>query len=325
MLMVVFLGVVVIGCGQGDSEGSKTKIYFIAKASESEFWQVVMDGARTAGVDLDAEVVIGAPVAESDTDKQIFIFNNATLTRPASIVVAPLQGDSLVGPIEKAVGKGIPVIIIDSAANTDTYTSFLASDNTKIGTTAGQKMAELLTDENGAVSGKVAGITFLSGGASLEKRKNGFMDEIAKYPGIELLEFQDAQGRQGATINIVKNLVTGNPDLKGIFANNQPTGEETVRALEMLDRKDLAVVVVDSGAEEIRGLKEGYVDYVIAQRAWTMGYMGIEYALKAANGEQLEKFVDTGILVIDTAMLESGAAEEVLDPVEYNRKKRLKK
>ena len=325
-LVFMFLGAVaVVGCEQGDSKGNKTKIYFIAKASESEFWQVVMDGARTAGVDLDVLVELQAPVAESDTDKQIFIFNNATLTRPAAIVVAPLQGDSLVGPIEKAAGKGIPVIIIDSAANTDAYTSFLASDNTKIGTTAGQKMAELLTDENGVVRGKVAGITFLSGGASLEKRKKGFMDEIAKYPDVELLEFQDAQGRQGVTINIVKNLIIGNPDLKGIFANNQPTGEETVQALDQLDRKDLAVVVVDSGAEEIRGLKEGYVDYVIAQRAWAMGYMGVEYALKAAGGEQLEKFIDTGILVIDTAMLESGAADEVLDPVEYNRKKREKK
>ncbi|MFC1782865.1 substrate-binding domain-containing protein, partial [Planctomycetota bacterium] len=159
----------------------------------------------------------------------------------------------------------------------------------------------------------------------LEKRKNGFLEEIARYPDVEVLEFQDAQGRQGTTINIVKNLLTANPDLKGIFANNQPTGEETVRALEMTDRKDLAVVVVDSGAEEIRGLKEGYVDYVIAQRAWAMGYMGIEYALKAVNGEQLEKFIDTGILVIDKAMLESGAADEVLDPVAYHRQKREKK
>jgi len=325
MLTVFFLALVVIGCGQGESEESKTKIYFIAKASESEFWQVVMDGARTAGIDLDVEVEVQAPMSESDTDRQISIFNNATLTKPAAIVVAPLLGDSLVGPIEKAVGKGIPVIIIDSAAHTDAYTSFLASDNTRIGTTAGEKMVELLTDENGKVGGKVAGITFLSGGASLEKRKNGFTEEIAKYPDIELLEFQDAQGRQAATISIVKNLVIGNPDLQGIFANNQPTGEETVQALDSLGRKDLAVVVVDSGAEEIRGLREGYVDYVIAQRAWAMGYMGIEYALKAVSGEQLDKYVDTGILVIDKAMLESGAANEVLDPVEYYRKKREKK
>ena len=326
-LVMILVSVVVVwlsGCAKQKDEttaGQKT-IYFIAKASESEFWQVVMDGGRVAGEDLGVKVITQAPVAESDTDKQISIFNNALLTHPDAIVVAPVQADSLVASIKKAAGQGIPVIVIDSAANTNDYTTFLASDNLKIGTTAGQKMADLLKDENGNVSGAVAGITFLSGAASLEKRRTGFMDEMKKHSDVKLLAFQDAQGRQGATINIVKNLLTANPDLKGIFANNQPTGEETVRALEMMNRKDLAVVVVDSGAEEIRGLREGYVDYVIAQRAWPMGYMGVEYAIKAINGETMDKFIDTGIVAIDQAMLNSGAADEVLDPVAFNRKKR---
>jgi ribose transport system substrate-binding protein len=322
LIMIILIAALFAGCGRKESESSQRKIYFIAKASEAEFWQVVMDGGRVAGQDFGAEVVTQAPVAESDIDRQVSIFNNVLLTNPDAIVVAPLLADLLIGPLDKAADMGIPVIIIDSAANTDKYTSFLASDNTKIGTVAAKKMVELLEDDNGKVSGKVAGITFLSGGASLEKRKNGFLEEIAKHPEVEMLEFQDAQGRQGVTINIVKNLVMGNPNLKGIFANNQPTGEETVRALEMINRKDLAVVVVDSGAEEIRGLREGYVDYVIAQRPWAMGYMGVEYALKAIAGEQMDKFIDTGIMAIDKTMLESGAADEVLDPVAFNLKKR---
>jgi len=327
-ILWTFLGISAVtvcpGCAkQGPQDERSTKtVFFITKASESEFWQVVMDGARVAGEDLGVKVITQAPVAESDTDKQISIFNSALLTKPDAIVVAPVQADSLVASIGKAADMGIPVIVIDSAANSDRYTTFLASDNLKIGVTAGRKMADLLTDDSGQATGKVAGITFLSGAASLEKRQQGFTDELARHPGVQLLAFQDAQGRQGVTINVVKNLLTANPDLKGIFANNQPTGEETVRALEMMDRKDLAVVVVDAGAEEIRGLKEGYVDYVIAQRAWPMGYMGVEYALKAINGEDLPKFIDTGIVAIDQAMLDSGAADEVLNPVEFNRKKR---
>lgn len=324
MVFISGIGLVSLGCAKSNNETEATpkKVYFIVKASESEFWQVVMDGGRVAGEDLGVKVITQAPVAESDTDKQISIFNNALLTHPDAIVVAPVQADSLVASIKKAAGMNIPVIIIDSAANSDDYTTFLASDNLKIGTTAGQKMANLLKDKNGTVSGTVAGITFLSGAASLEKRKTGFIETMQQHPDVKLLEFQDAQGRQGATINIVKNLITANPDLKGLFANNQPTGEETVRALEMMDRKDLAVVVVDSGSEEIRGLREGYVDYVIAQRAWPMGYMGVEYALKAIAGETLDTFIDTGIVAIDKTMLDSGAADEVLDPVAYNRKKR---
>ena len=87
MALMVLVTTLFTGCGQNDAENSKTKIYFIAKASESEFWQVVMDGARSAGEELGAKVVIQAPVAESDIDKQISIFNTAALTKPAAFSV----------------------------------------------------------------------------------------------------------------------------------------------------------------------------------------------------------------------------------------------
>ncbi len=52
-----------------------------------------------------------------------------------------------------------------------------------------------------------------------------------------------------------------------------------------------------------------------------MGYMGVEYALKAIKGEQLEKFIDTGVVAITPEMMASGEAEEFLDPVAFHKKK----
>ena len=82
------------------------------------------------------------------------------------------------------------------------------------------------------------------------------------------------------------------------------------------------MVVVDSGEQEQWGLANGYVDALIVQQPWKMGYMGIEYALKAVNGEKLEKFIDTGVAAISPEMLKSGAAEEYLNPVEFNKKQK---
>jgi ribose transport system substrate-binding protein len=59
---------------------------------------------------------------------------------------------------------------------------------------------------------------------------------------------------------------------------------------------------------------------MIVQKPWKMGYMGIEYALKAINGEKLDKFIDTGVVAITPAMMESGEAEEFLNPVEFHKK-----
>ena len=115
-------------------------------------------------------------------------------------------------------------------------------------------------------------------------------------------------------------MLTAYPDLKGIFANNQYTGDEVIRALDMAGRKDLAVVVVDAGPLETEGLKTGITDFMIVQKPWVMGYMGVEYAVKALNGEQLDKFIDTGVVAISPAMLKSGEAEEFLSPIAFHQK-----
>jgi len=299
---------------------AKPKIYFIVKATESDFWQIVIDGGRTAAKELDVEFIDQAAPTEADVAKQVAILETAIGDKPDAIVLAPTVEDALVPGIEKAKAEGIPVILIDSQASTDQYVSFLASDNVAIGTMGADKMAEALKARTGAAKGKVAGITFMAGVGSLERRKKGFVDEIAKYPDIELVDFQDAQGKQGQTLAIVQNLLTTYPDLAGIFANNQYTGDETIRALDMAQKKGLATVVVDAGPLETDGLKTGLTDYMIVQQPWKMGYMGIEYAVKAINGEKLEKFIDTGVVAITPEMMKSGEAEEFLDPVEFHKK-----
>jgi ribose transport system substrate-binding protein len=316
------------GEGSGSESGStaKKKVYFITKTSESEFWSIVVDGGNTAAKELGVELVPQAPVAEADLTKQKSILEAAISAKPAAIVLAPSNEDTLVPEIEDAIAKGIPVIIIDSKANTDKYTSFLASDNYKIGAMAADKMAEALTKRKGKPAGKVACVTYLSGAGSLEKRKSGFEETVKKkYPDIKIIAFQDAQGKSGETTKIVANFLTAYKDLDGVFANNQNTGDETVRALDMASKKGLAVIAVDAGAQEIFGLKNGFVDAIIVQKPWMMGKMGVEYAMKAINGETLEKFIDTGIVAITPEMIESGAAEEYLDPVKFHSKKNAEK
>ena len=299
----------------------RPRITVIMKSSESEYWQIVMDGVRVAGEELNVDVIAQWPVAESDIDKQIAMLENAISTRPDAIVLAPSAAAPLVPAIEKAAEAGIPMIIIDSAANTDKYLSFMASDNEKIGIMAAEEMATALKKKFGKAAGKVAGISFISGAGSIEKRQKSFEKTIREnYPDIEIVGFGDAQGKIGVATNITQDFLTRYSDLKGIFASNQPTGDDMVRALDIAGRDDLAVVVVDAGPNEVWGVKNGLVDSIIVQSPWLMGYMGVEYALKAIKGEKLPKYVNTGIMSITKDKIDSGEADKYLNPVHFSRK-----
>ncbi|WP_063726870.1 ABC transporter substrate-binding protein [Kosmotoga sp. DU53] len=296
------------------------RIFFIVKATESEFWQIVLDGAKKAAKHFGVTLIAQAPTSEADVARQVAILETAVSLKPDAIVIAPTVADALVPGIERAMDEGIPVIIIDSAASTDKYVSFLASNNYAIGQKSADALAEAMIKKYGKAAGKVAGITFLSGVGSLEARKKGFLDRIAeKYPEIEVVAFQDAQGKQGNTIGIVQDLLTAYPDLKGIYASNQYTGDELVRALDIMGKKGIPAVAVDAGPQELYGLENGFLDAVLVQRPWVMGYAGVAYAIMARNGVPLAKNVDTGIIVVTPEMVKSGAADEALKPVEFHK------
>ena len=299
---------------------SQMKIFYIVKASESEFWQIVLDGADKAAKHFGVELIAQSATSESDVARQVSILETAIGMEPDAIVIAPTVADALVPGIEQAMDAGIPVIIIDSAANTDKYVAYLASDNYKIGQIAADEMAKALEKKFGKAEGKVAGVTFMSCVGSQEARKAGFLDRFEeKYPDIQVLEFKDSHGNQGNTLAITQDDLTGNPDLKGIFANNQYTGDEVVRALDMAGRKDLAVVVVDSGPQELWGLENGYVDGMIVQKPWNMGYAGLVYGILGRNQVPVAKDIDTGVVVISPEMLETGEADEFLKPIEFHK------
>jgi ribose transport system substrate-binding protein len=158
----------------------------------------------------------------------------------------------------------------------------------------------------------------MSGVGSLEDRIAGFLDRIEEaYPDIEVVSVRDAMGQVGNTINITLDLLTAYPELDGLYANNQMTGDDMVRALDMQGRNDLAAVAVDASAQEIWGLENGYLDSVLVQQPWVMGYAGVAYAIMARNGVPLAKNVDTGILVITPESLASGEADAAINPFEY--------
>ncbi|ABX32294.1 periplasmic binding protein/LacI transcriptional regulator [Petrotoga mobilis SJ95] len=330
LLVTVLLSFSLIGFGQTSFfdiskanppkaiQSSDMTIFFIVKASENEFWQIVLDGAQKAANHFGVEFIHQEATSESEVSRQVSILETAISTNPDAIVLAPTVADALVPGIERAMDSGIPVIIIDSMANTDNYVSFLGSDNYTIGQRSADELAKALEEKNGSPSGKVAAITYMSGVGSLEARISGFLDRIEEaYPDIEVVSVRDAMGQVGNTINITLDLLTAYPDLDGLYANNQMTGDDMVRALDMQGRNDLAAVAVDASAQEIWGLENGYLDSVLVQQPWVMGYAGVAYAVMARNGVPLAKNVDTGILVITPESLASGEADAAINPFEY--------
>lgn len=291
-------------------------IPIIVKDTTSFYWQIVLAGARKAGKDLGVNVPELGAQAETDVNGQVSILENAVASSPAAIVIAPTEFKALGKPIDEAAAK-VKVIGIDSGADSKAFTSFLTTDNVQGGRVAADGLAAAIGAANGGkVEGDVALITNAPGAGSLEQRKQGFVEQLkAKYPGLKLVADKYADGQATTGLNIATDLITANPNLKGIFASNLIMAQGVGQAVaeNNLGGK-LALVGFDSDEKLIKFLNDGVISALVVQDPYRMGYDGIKTALAASKGEKVEANVDTGANLVTKDNMKDPKIDALLNP-----------
>ena len=294
---------------------AQPSIPIIVKDTTSNYWQIVFAGARKAGKDLGVKVPEQGAQSESDINGQISILENAVSEKPAAIVIAPTQRAALGKPIDEAAKK-VKIIGIDSAADSNAFTSFLTTDNVQGGRIAADGLADAIKAKYGEAKGDVALITSIAGVGSLDERAKGFKEEIAsKYPGLKLVADKVADGQATTGLNIMTDLITANPNLRGVFASNLIMAQGAGQAIAENKVGDkIKLVGFDSDDKLVKLLTDGTIVALVVQDPYRMGYDGIKTALAASKGEKVEAKVDTGANLITKENLNSPRSQELLNP-----------
>ena len=118
-------------------------IPIIVKDTTSPYWQIVLAGARNAGKDLGVKVPELGAQSESDINGQIPSSRTRSPVKPAAVVISPTEFKALGKPVDEAA-KSVPIIGINSAANSKAFTSFLTTDNVEGGRVARDGLAEAI-------------------------------------------------------------------------------------------------------------------------------------------------------------------------------------
>jgi ribose transport system substrate-binding protein len=299
------------------------RFLFIVKTPNSDYWQTVLAGGRLASqqLGLDALQFTGAN-SEANIQGQIELVEDALAKKPDFLVLAPTSVTALNATIEKISAAGVKVILIDSAANTNAYSTFLATDNHAGGLLAADTLAAAIKRKTGAAAGQVAYSTFLSGVGSLTLRDQGFQEGLRRYPGLTLVAHKDAAGDQSVKpIGIVADTLTRFPKLVGYFADSLITLQGAVTAFREnhVDSRKVALVGFDPSPQLVRELQTGTVDGIILQDPFQMGYGGVAYGVLAAAGIAMPRFLNTGVTAATPGNVGSPDIAGLLDPMKQSR------
>jgi len=298
--------------------GKGYTIAVIPKGTIHEFWRSIEAGARKAEQELTAagtavQVIWKGPLREDDRDQQIQVVENFTSRRVSGMVLAPLDSQALVSPVETTAGAGIPVVIIDSDLKTDKYTSFIATDNFRGGQLGGEYLAKLL-----GAKGNVILLRYAVGSASTEAREAGFLDAIQKFPGIKVISSDQYAGATRETsYQAAQNLLNRfGREVNGVFSPNESVTVGMGKALRDLGLSGGKVKMIgfDTGAQAVADLRSGDIQGLVVQNPLRMGYEGVITLVKHLKGEAVPKRIDTGVTLVNQENMNEPAVKELLEP-----------
>jgi ribose transport system substrate-binding protein len=283
------------GGGGGDSSGeSGYSIAAVTGIRSDPFHIALACGAQDKADELGVDLNLQAPT-EYDPAKQIPMINAAVAQGPDALVVAPTDGQALIPPLEQAKSGGAEVVLIDTLVENpeEVAASAITEDYLNGGRQAADEISELVGGK-----GKVLLIAQEPGVTTQDDGTKGFEEGIAKHPDVEYLGTEYDGLNPTKTAAIVSATLAQHPDLAGIVTLNGPSAPGVVNALRRADKLgELKYVSFDATPELVDSLKAGEVDKLLFWKPYEIGAMGIENAVKALDGEPVEKLIYTGPVV----------------------------
>ena len=301
------------------SENNKN-IYVILKVMDSSYWQVIMNGCKAAGEDLGCNVYCGGTNNETDWQGQRVLIEEALAAKPDAIILSPDDSIELSSDIDKIHELGIPIALIDTAANTESFDIVYMTDNLYAGQNAAKEMIACLREAGYSDYDDVS-VGIMVGTAksqTINERLAGFYLYWANNaPGKWniISDIMNCNGNIDQGDGMANDFLAAHPDVVGLYATNDGPTRVLASVVKDNGRQDITVVGFDF-SDEIRELIESddFRASTVLQRQYDMGYRAVGSVLDILAGNTPPvRFIDTGVVTVNKESMSQPEVMEVMD------------
>src|SRR6201993_298521 len=308
---VVVLLMLILSCGSAHNSDE----YFVLVSANLQvpYWKTAGNGfANAAGQFKVRSDYMGPqnydPKAERDAVDQ------AVQKKATGILLGVTDPALLKDSIDKAISAGIPVITMDSDAPTSKRLFFIGTNNYQAGFTGGLRLAQELKGKGSVV------VFSMPDQSNLQERLRGYKEALARTPDIKITRVVDIQGDPRIAFDTTTQIIGKERDKVDAFVCLEAqSGKEVAGVLDSYHVSGKPVIAMDTDQETLDWIKKGVIAATIAQKPYTMAFVGMQmldnlYHHKPSSLEvdwskdgyaPIPTFVDTGSALIDKSNVDS--------------------
>ena len=287
----------------GDGEVSEVAV--ILQSYNGSFWSDVMRGVDKAIDELAEKGVkctFNGPDDSTNLQAQIEMIEAAVARDVDAIAVAPADAAAVGGVMPRCEEKNIPVVLFDCSAESDWPVCLVSSDNHKLGLMAGEALGKAMGGK-----GTWAVVNWNDGVITNGQRSWGAQEYIeANYPDMELYKLFFTYSVVDADLTFARDTLTAQKDFGGFITGCESNLAPVLSAVQEAGRVgDVKIVAIDITPVSLEYIQDGSVAAVVTQNPFNMGYTGTMTAYKAACGEEVPEFIDSGSAIVDKETMEN--------------------
>jgi ribose transport system substrate-binding protein len=305
-IALLALGVGLIsGC---DRHSNKEVFYLVTTNAALPYWQTAASGFNHAAAQYKVTAKVVGP-DNYDPQAELAELTKVVNAKPSGILVSVADVAVLQPEIDAAIGAGIPVITVDSDAAGSRRLYFIGTNNDEAGTLGGKRLIEKMGG-----TGNVLVFT-IAGQPNTEERLKGLKDTLATRPNMKIVEVVDIKGDPRAAFDKTQQMLaeTGPKKIGGFICLESASGKLVSDAIKRSNATDRVLVAFDVNQDTLDGIKGGSIDSTIAQKPYTMGWVGLkaldeifhapprtlskDYSVDSFSPYPM--FVDTGTSLVD--------------------------
>jgi ribose transport system substrate-binding protein len=296
--------IVLIGCskqgpdsGPGDTAGSTAAasgpvtVGLSISTMDNPFFVALRDGAQAEAKAVGINLI--TVDAQNDAAKQIAGVEDLIQKKVPVILLNPTDSDAVANVVKEATSAGIKVISLDRTVNGAEVSSHIASDNV-----AGGKMAgEFLLKKLGG-KGNLVELEGIPGSSAARERGEGFDSVIEGQPGVKFAAKQPANFDRAQGLTVMENILQGNRNIQGVFAQNDEMALGAERAIEGAGLKNVDIVGFDATPDAVAAVKAGKLAATVQQKPELIGKMGVDTAKLLIEGKSVDRNIPVPLALV---------------------------
>lgn len=195
--------------------------------------------------------------ADGNTARQVQDIEQLVAEGIDLLITSPRDAELMAPVIDRVRARGVPVVLLSRRTSSDSHNVFIRADNRQIARQAAAHLAQRLGGK-----GRILMLQHIPTTTPAIERTEGFMEELAKHPGLSVVAVRRADSLRDKAILAVEQVLAEGIAFDAIYAQSDSMAAGARAALQKrgIDPASIPTVGIDYIAEAREAIRAGKQD-----------------------------------------------------------------